>query len=146
MDIEGLTETGGVAWRSVREFKERFSTRLAPRYFLRELKAVHPGLDARFDLIDWNWKIISWVGAKGWSRWREVQASTGNFERDLESLRRNARMTARRLIAELKASQAKRERDRDSTMEPMFHEMAKDIRKPLLYDHDGLTNDWRGYT
>ena len=138
-------------------YKKNYSSEIkASASFLKRLHLINPNLDAVFDRNIERWKIISWYGSRGFSVWREVMTVYENFdektymplgEKLFEQLREMKKLNEQRLVIQkIKEYEERQERQKDSEMDSVFHEMAKDMRKPLLNRHDGFFSNWKRFT
>lgn len=116
--------------------------------FLLQLKAVDDRLDCAFNLLEKCWMVILWQNP---SEWHWVMSLRDHETGDrylpcsfvIDRLRElREKWLGGSMIKEFETFEDQVEKSRQSENESWAHEMAKDIRRPLINDMDGVVSSW----
>lgn len=128
-------------------FAKRFDLSMtAHKEFIDDMKAIDDRLDCVFNRLEQCWMIIIWNTPLEWN-WvmslrdheTEERYLPCQFVIDrLHELR--AKWSSGQIIKEIEKAEADQKAARDSDIESWAHELAKDLRKPLINDMDGVVS------
>jgi hypothetical protein len=139
---------------NMRHFNKRFaSMQRAPHWFIKDLKTIHPNLDCFFNILESRWQVIRWKASPLVGDWWWVMTIQGPDQSFMPpgsyALARVAYLKkvfeydqAIKLIEE---EEKVEEQESQNKMGNLYHELAKDLRKPLLNAYDGLVSTWNNF-
>lgn len=114
--------------------------------FVEDLKNVDSRLDCVFNILEECWMIIIWDSPFEWS-WVMSLRDHEDGSRYLpcsfviDRLRElKEKWFSGQIMKEIEKAEEERERSENSKAEDWAYELAKDLRKPLINDMDGVVS------
>lgn len=134
---------------NIQTYLERFHlTMRADPEFMLQLKGIDERLDCAFNTLEACWMVIIWQKPTEW-HWvmscRDHETGQRylpcSFVIDrIKELR--TKWLGGTMIKEIEKFESEQERSRRSENESWAHELAKDLRRPLINDMDGVVSSW----
>lgn len=140
---------------TMNQFYKRFSSTMkAPTSFLKSLRKIQDGLDCRFNYLEKRWMVIKWAGAPLLSEWSWVMTvqdqETKYFMEPCDYVLRRIQYLKKvfdtdEILKEIEAEEKAEQDGFDRDLHDITWELAKDTRKVLINDYQGLVSTWNNF-